>query len=158
MSKSRLQNRRCPECGEKVRWASKNRGPSHTVKCIDRVSCKWRGPYYDTMPLRRKRVDPSQMDQLLKAMHRSLDLMVSGTRAISKFEDFTLQHPHADPDPRGNQAMSSYLAKVALLQFLQEVLAMSSIEDEDLKKLILENEACSMFPRPPNIVLGKGGR
>ena len=154
MTEDRLNNRRCPECGEGLRWASKTRGSARPVRCSDRVSCKWGGKYYDSMPVRNRRVDPNKMDVMLKSMHGVLDMQISGTRAISKFEDYALQHPYADPTPHGNEVMKSYIARVARLQFLQDLLGMSDIDDDSIKTMVMENEVHMLFPRP-QLLLGK---
>lgn len=148
MNEDRLNNRRCPNCGGVLRWVSKTKGSARPIGCSDAVRCKWAGKYYDSMPIRKRKMDPSKMDVMLKSMQEVLDLQVSGTRAIDKFEDYVLQHPYADPDDHGNKVMKSYISRVVRLQFLQDMLELSDISDDNIKTMVMENEVHMLFPRP----------
>lgn len=146
-SSKKINSRRCPSCSKRITWSTNKKGPGKSVQCIDYIRCKWKGPFYDSVPAHQSSPDRESKKAMLALMHRALNMEVSGSRALYEFEEFTLQHPNADPSEKGNKEMERYISNISQLQFLQGILDMSDIRDDDIKSLIMKNEVDRIFPK-----------
>lgn len=146
------KNRICPDCARNVFWATKKRGSARPVKCVDVKGCGWRGPFYNSIPVPKRKIRPSKRKEFLKAMSDALDSEVSGRKAIDDFENHTLSHPYADPSPDGNEEMSMYIDKLTQIRLLQAFVEVVGIEEKWVKDLILRNEVERLFPNHGKVI------